>query len=100
MTEDFETTKERREKWLMIRKEAAAKIDPEMANVTFVWGYVLDPYGIYDLTDEAKCVGRNYFARSLESDVWVFFGDLPDAVCNRLWERLEAGDFDGEWLVI
>jgi hypothetical protein len=31
------------EQWLAIRKEAAAKIDPHTALVTFEWGQILDP---------------------------------------------------------
>ena len=56
-------------------------------------GQVCDPYGLYDLTDEEDCIGRNYFARSPGSNVWVCFDDLPDAVRDRLWARLRAGDF-------
>jgi hypothetical protein len=97
MIEDFEMTKEQRQEWLMIRKEAAAKIDPEMADVFWEYGSILDPYYLFERGDDWEdCIGRNYFARSPESDVWVFFGDLPAAVCNRLWERISAGDFDRE----
>jgi DNA N-6-adenine-methyltransferase Dam len=97
MIEDFEMTKEQREEWLMIRREAAAKIDPEMADVFWEYGSILDPYYLFERGDDWEdCIGRNYFARSPESDVWVFFGDLPAAVCNRLWERISAGDFDRE----
>jgi hypothetical protein len=51
--------------------------------------------GLYDLTGEEDNIGRNYFARSPGSDVWVSFHDLPAAVCDRLWTRMKAGDFDG-----
>jgi hypothetical protein len=89
------TAKQRRkQQWLAIRKEAGLKIDPETAEVFWNWGYILDPYGIWDLTDEEKCIGRNHFARSPGSEVWVSFHDLPDAVRDRLWARLKAGDFD------
>jgi hypothetical protein len=84
----------RKQQWLAIRKEAALKIDPETAEVFCKWGQVLDPYGIWDLTEEEKCIGRNYFARSRGGEVWTSFDDLPDAVRVRLWARLEAGNFD------
>jgi hypothetical protein len=59
------------------------------------------PHGLYNLTDEEKYIGRNYFARSPGSDVWVSFHDLPKAVCDRLRARISAGDFDDDdlgWL--
>ena len=31
-----------------------------------------------DLSDEEKQIGREYFARSQGSKIWVSFGDLPD----------------------
>jgi hypothetical protein len=92
-----------KEQWLAIRKEAGLKIDPETAEVFWNWGQVLDPYGLYDLTDEEKCTQRNYFARSPGSDLRVSFDDLPKAVCDRLWARISAGDFDHDhdldWLI-
>ena len=81
-----------KEQYLAVRKEAALKIDPETAEVFWEHGQVLDPYGLYDLTDEEDNIGRNYFARSPGS-VWVSFHDLPDAVRDRLWARFMAGDF-------
>ena len=39
----------------------------------------LDPYGVYpDLPEECQQVGREYFARSTGSDIWVHFHDLPE----------------------
>ena len=76
-----------RKQWLAIRKEAAAKIDPETALVRWEYGQVLDPYGLYELTDEEDCIGRNYFARSPESEVWASFGDLPENIRDALWEK-------------
>jgi hypothetical protein len=76
------------------RKAAGLKIDPETAEVFSNYGQVLDPYGLCDLTDEENCIGRNYFARAPGSDVWVWFGDLPDTVRDRLWARIKASEFD------
>jgi hypothetical protein len=76
------------EQWLAIRKQAGLQIDPETAEVHWQYGQVADPYGVDpDLPEEYQCVGRNYFARSPGSDVWVEFGDLPDAVRDALWEK-------------
>ena len=34
--------------------------------------------------------GREYFARSPGSDIWVWFGDLPNATRDTLWEKHKA----------
>ena len=83
------------EQWLAIRKEAGSKIDPETAEVTYSYEQTLDPYGVYpDLPEECYQVGREYFARSPDSDIWVWFGDLPNEVRDRLWKmRRPAGLF-------
>jgi hypothetical protein len=76
------------EEWLAVRKEAGLRIDPDTAEVFWRYGYVIDPYGFEpDLPAELQCVGRLYFARSPESDVWVSFYDLPDATRDALWEK-------------
>ena len=83
------TERMKKQQFLAPLKEAALRIDPETAEVFWIWGPLLDPYGI-----EEKCMGRNYFARSRASEVLTSFDDLPAAVRDRLWARLKAGDFD------
>jgi hypothetical protein len=81
------------EEWLAIRKEAGLKIDPDTAEVCWCYAQVVDPYGILpNVPEEADCVGRSYFARSPESDVWVEFGDLPEATRTALWARAQKGE--------
>jgi hypothetical protein len=80
---------EEQERWLAVRKEAAARLDPETAEVTFNWGDITDPYGLRR-DDDSYC-GRNYFVRS-PGGVWVSFDDLPAAVTNRLEARMAAGE--------
>jgi len=76
------------EKWLAARKEAGLQIDPETAEVDWTYAYTLDPYGVHpNLPEECQQVGREYFARSPRSDVWVCFGDLPNATSDALWKR-------------
>jgi hypothetical protein len=76
------------EQWLAIRKEAALQIDPETAEVEWWYAQTQDPYGVNpDLPEEYQQVGREYFARSPGSEVWVSFGDLPKAVREALWEK-------------
>jgi hypothetical protein len=73
------------DQWLAVRKEAGLKIDPETAEVT--WGYsdIGDPYGAVPAHREG-CIGRVAFARSLDSDIWVCFYDLPDETRAALWK--------------
>jgi hypothetical protein len=76
------------EKWLAIRKEAGLTIDPEAAEVFWIYGQIADPYNVRpDLREECDCIGRIYFARSPNSDIWVEFNDLPDATQEALWQR-------------
>jgi hypothetical protein len=86
--ENREMTAQEIENWLAIRKEAGRHIDPETAEVEWIYALTLDPYGIYpELPEEYRQVGREYFARSPGSDVWVQFGDLPEATRAALWKR-------------
>jgi hypothetical protein len=88
-----EMTDQERKSWLAIRKEAALEIDPETAEVDWCYAQTLNPYGVHpDLPEECWQVGREYFARSHGSDVWIGFGDLPEAVRDRLRERYRAGE--------
>jgi hypothetical protein len=98
---ESEGTQASKRRWLTKRQEEALKIDPETAEVFFNWGSVVDPYGLYPDPDADYCIGRNYFARSPTSEVWVSFDDLPTAVCDRLSARMKAGDSDNDdlsWL--
>jgi hypothetical protein len=76
------------EQWLRIRKEAGLRIDPETAEVDWTYAQTLDPYGDdLALPKEHYQVGREYFARSPGTKVWVWFGDLPDLTASALWEK-------------
>jgi hypothetical protein len=76
------------EQLLAIRKQAGLQIDPETAEVDWIFAQTLDPYGVDpDLPEEYQQVGREYFARSPESDIWVWFGDLPDTTRDALYKK-------------
>lgn len=76
------------EQWLAIRKEAGLKIDPETAEVCWDYAYTIDPSGVTpDLPEELQQIGREYFARSPDRDVWVSFRDLPKATRDALWAK-------------
>ena len=76
------------EQWYAMCKEAGLKIDPETAEVDWWFAYTLDPYDIEpNLPEEYRQVGRAYFARSPERDIWVNFCDLPKATREALWKK-------------
>jgi hypothetical protein len=82
MDTNHENSQMTKEQWLSLRKEAALKINPETAEVEWtLYVQTLDPYGL------EWQVGRKYFARSPGSDIWVWFGDLPDTTQHALWEK-------------
>jgi hypothetical protein len=81
--------------WLASRKEIGRQIDPEAVDVMWQFESVLDPYGLCESPpDEIYLIGREYFARSLDKEVWVSFDDLPPRTRDRLWQRMRAGHFD------
>jgi hypothetical protein len=81
-------TDQEREELLSIRREAGLKIDPATAEVIWKYAQTMDPYGIDPgLPEELWSVGREYFARSPGSNIWVLFDDLPEATKAALWER-------------
>ena len=87
---DTNTTEEQLtiDQWRQIRKEEGLKLNEETAEVMWWYALTLDPYGVYpNLPLELQCIGREWFARSPESDIWVWFGDLPKVVRERLWKR-------------
>jgi hypothetical protein len=78
------------DQFLAIRKEAGLKIDPATAEVCWIYAQTLDPYGLgLDIPEEYQQIGREYFARSPGTDIWVLFRDLPDETEKALWARHE-----------
>lgn len=99
MTSDEENTKHqtptegrhvtiRQDRWRALLRIAGQQIDPNTAEVDWIYGLTLDPYGVYpDLPEEYRQVGREYFARAPGTEVWVNFHDLPKGTRERLWAR-------------
>jgi hypothetical protein len=76
------------EQWLEVRREEGRKIDPDTAEVEWWYAQTLDPYGVHpELPEECFQVGREYFARAPESEIWVWFCDLPSETRDKLWDR-------------
>jgi hypothetical protein len=81
--------------WRMVREEAGRILDPDAADVICLYAETADPYGFCaKLPEGISCVARAYFARAVGSEVWIVFSDLPEATAERLWQRINAGDFD------
>jgi hypothetical protein len=81
------------EEFLAIRREAAQQMYLETEEVEWDYGMDADPYGIdRDLPEELQQVGRIYFPRCAGSDIWVWFGDLPETVRLAVWEKQDGGD--------
>ena len=81
-------SEEERVRFQEARRQAGLMIDPNSAEVDWWYIQIMDPYGIDpELPEELQCVGRGYFARSLDGDVWVSLYDLPEATRDALWEK-------------
>jgi hypothetical protein len=70
-------------------KVAGQQIDPETTEVDWTYIQIIDPYGVLpqDFVEQHFCIGRGYFARAPGSDLWIEFGDLPDATHKALRQR-------------
>jgi hypothetical protein len=78
------------------RKEAGRRIDLNNVEVTWCYAQTFDPYGREGVPPELDQVGREEFARSPDSDGWVWFGDLPDATREDLWRKMRCGELPNE----
>ena len=79
----------------LARKKAGRILDPDAADVVCLYVETADPYGFCaELPNGISCVARGYFARAVGSEMWIVFSDLPEATVERLWQRINAGDFD------
>jgi hypothetical protein len=77
--------------FLADRKEAAKLINPQNCDVVVIWGELLDVYGLYHVPDDSSCIEKDLFVRNLPDGSWVWFGDLPEEICNTLEEMLKKG---------
>ena len=60
-------------------RKRVSRLIRKATEVEWRYAQTLDPYGVYpDLPEECQQVGREYFARSPGSDIWVHFHDLPE----------------------
>ena len=81
-------TEQERQEFLASRREAGLHIDPETAEVDWDYANCSDPYCLDPFPPPYEYnVGRVYFARAPGGDVWIEFGDLPEATRKALWNR-------------
>src|SRR5688500_2453743 len=71
------------------------RIDPENANVFFLYGQASDAYGELDRLPEERCWGRRFFAVDPDDGVAVSFRDLPAETRDALAEKQRAADAQG-----
>jgi hypothetical protein len=84
--ESSSVQKLKRDQWLKIRKDEGHRIAADTAEVSWTYANGFDPYHVIpDLPAQCVAIGREFFARAPGSDIWVWFGDLPDATRERLW---------------
>lgn len=81
-----------REQWLQSRKAEALKIDPDTAEVSWIYGDKNDPYCLCRIrADDHQHVidlGAIWFAKSPDSDVWVWNRNLPAEVFDKIGQRI------------
>jgi hypothetical protein len=81
-----------------LRQAIGLHINPETAEVWWTYAQTLDPYGdLPNLPEEHWQVGREYFARSPGSHVWIWFGDLPEATRDALERQGMSHVADDAW---
>jgi hypothetical protein len=80
-------------RWLAIRKEEALRIDPETAELWHLFTWTLDPYEVSNDPDLHAHVGRDYWVQAPDSDIMVWWGDLPERTRDRIYklDRLRRG---------
>jgi hypothetical protein len=78
------------------RIDAGKLIDPRAAKLRWRWGDISDVYGVLDEEQETN-IGRIYFLRAHDSDMWVNIYDLPDDTRDEFRRLLDAGYYnDGD----
>ena len=75
------------------RIDAGKLIDLNTAILHWGWGEILDVYGVLDSVAQS-CIGRVYFLRAPDSDIWVNIYDLPEETRDEFWRRFDAGYYN------
>jgi hypothetical protein len=75
------------EKLFVSRRHAGLDIDPQTAEVSWRYASVYNPYREFPARRTEYWVQRTYFARSSDSDIWVWFGELLDETQSELWAK-------------
>jgi hypothetical protein len=85
-------TAEELQAFLIARIEQGKRINPETCEVRYFWTDGIDPYEVFQPTDESFSV-QDCFVRNSESEEWVHISDLLDEICKALDARIETPEF-------
>jgi hypothetical protein len=78
------------------REQIGLEINPETAEVFFVYAEVDDPYNDEpDFLPKYRCIGREYFAVDPKAGVAVAFRDLPGATLKALQTKRDRANREG-----
>jgi hypothetical protein len=82
------------EQWLEERRQAAQAINIETAEIASSIRSTFDPYEVYRKVPSRHRYDRHqeYFFRAPDSDIWVWFGDLPEATQNAYLTSRRSSD--------
>jgi hypothetical protein len=88
-------TEEEKRKFHEERVAAGKLIDAKTADLHWHWGLILDPYGVWNDPDyDRGCIGRLYFLRAPNSDIWVCDEDLPKETYDEMCRLSESGYYE------
>jgi len=83
------TTEEERAAFHAQRAALGKYLDPATAEITWWYGFDVDPYGIRpDIPEAMQQIRRQLFARQRGGAVWVCFDDLSPTTVTALFDRM------------
>jgi hypothetical protein len=83
--------------WLQCRERAALDIDPATAKIARSDGWIVDPYGVYpEVPERYSHWVEHHFVCSPDSNVWVWFDDLPKTTSRALNKRMDTEEAEAK----
>ena len=85
--------KQQYDQFIARKQRVSRTIDPDSAKALWIWGGILDPYGLhrsfFDDPDEEDNISRICFAIAPDGE-WIAFEDLPKETVAKLRSRSSA----------
>ena len=73
-----------------LRRQAGRAIDPKTAEAFSTFRQVIDPYNdLSEFTEETYCIGRFWFFKNPDSNVWIWEHDIPNEITDAVGRRLQ-----------